>query len=88
MSLSRKSLVRHAGLDPASRDLREPWIPVFTGMTENKTCRKIVTPAPISIGINSSRSPVWRLYIDGFVNLCLDYYGPLSNLFDGLLLHP
>ncbi len=28
-----KSLVPHAGLDPASRDPRENWIPAFAGMT-------------------------------------------------------
>jgi len=26
-------LVRHAGLDPASRDPRKRWIPAFAGMT-------------------------------------------------------
>ena len=26
-------LVRHAGLDPASRDPRKHWIPAFAGMT-------------------------------------------------------
>jgi hypothetical protein len=25
------------------------WIPVFTGMTENKTCPKIVTPAKAGV---------------------------------------
>ena len=29
----KTSLVRHAGLDPASRDLRKHWIPAFAGMT-------------------------------------------------------
>jgi hypothetical protein len=52
-------LVRHAGLDPASRGIRKSWIPAFAGMT------------PLRIPLVYGQTVTEEEFVEAKIRVCL-----------------